>query len=798
MKGLPTIDAADRAPARPVRRGWAALAAVLVLTATGVLAAQSVRPPAAVSADAPAAEFSAGRAFAHVRTIAAEPHVAGSAANDAVRAHLLTTLRGLGLSPEVQDTVTTQGARLSSSAGGIGMARVRNVVALWPGTASTGRVFLVAHYDSAQTGPGANDDGAGTAAILEAARALTSGPRLRNDVVFVLTDAEEACLCGAQAFVEQHPLARGGGVVLNLEARGSAGPAIMFETTAANAALVGVFANAPDPVGTSFAVEVYRRLPNNTDFTAFRAPGFTGLNSAYIDGAAVYHTPVDTPAAMDTDSLQHHGANVLALARDLGDRDLPRLRAAGDATYFPVPGALVHYPSSWTWPLAAAAVLAVLVLAWLVRRRGMATAPRLLGAAGLALVPILAVPALAQLLWIAIEFIRPGYAEMPIDPYRPGWYRLAILALTAAVVCAWYALLRRRLGSAALVVAGLAWTAVLGLVLAALAPGGSYLTALPALAGGVAGIAAVLLRGRGRGPLGGWAPALAVTLGAAAGTVVLLPTLLMFFPALGMKLAAAGAVFAVLLAMVLLPVVDLLHPEAGGQRGLDALRARRRGILPALAATVALLACTTAGLAADRFDPAHPAPTHLMYALDADTNQARWLSESRTPSAWTARYVGGDPAPVADTLPAFGTKGLLSGPAQPAARPAPALTKTADTAAGDRRTVTFTLAPRRPVRLVTLHVGAQARVLSATVAGRPVRAGRSDGAWGFGFVFHAPPQSGIEVTLTVPVGAPLRLRAMDASDGLAALPGFQPRPADVGVVGSHSSEMLAVAKTYAF
>ncbi len=43
---------------------------------------------------------------------------------------------------------------------------------------------------------------------------------------------------------------------------------------------------------------------------------------------------------------------------------------------------------------------------------------------------------------------------------------------------------------------------------------------------------------------------------------------------------------------------------------------------------------------------------------------------------------------------------------------------------------------------------------------------------------------------------PLRLRVMDASDGLSALPGFFPRPADVGIVGSHSSEMLAVARTY--
>src|SRR6185295_7729670 len=88
------------------------------------------------------------------------------------------------------------------------MARVANVIATIPGTNSTGRVILMAHYDSAQVSYGANDDGAGVAALLETARALKQGPAPRNDIVFVFTDAEEACLCGAEAFVNQHRIAR--------------------------------------------------------------------------------------------------------------------------------------------------------------------------------------------------------------------------------------------------------------------------------------------------------------------------------------------------------------------------------------------------------------------------------------------------------------------------------------------------------------------------------------------------------------------------------------------------------------
>ena len=50
----------------------------------------SVQPPAARDATRRPREFSAERAFEQVETIAAEPHAAGSAANDRVREHLVT------------------------------------------------------------------------------------------------------------------------------------------------------------------------------------------------------------------------------------------------------------------------------------------------------------------------------------------------------------------------------------------------------------------------------------------------------------------------------------------------------------------------------------------------------------------------------------------------------------------------------------------------------------------------------------------------------------------------------------
>lgn len=788
--GAPPIRPADRALARPRRRLAAAVAALAALAAVGAGTLLDLRTPEPRPADAPPGEFSATRAYEHVEVVAARTHVAGSPANDQVRAHVEGVLRGLGLETEVQDTVAPEAGQLSGAAGGATLARVRNVVARLPGTDPTGKVFLVSHYDSVQSGPGGNDDAAGTSTILEVARALAAGPRPRNDIVFVLTDAEEACLCGAAAFASSHPLAADGGVVLNLEARGSTGPVIMFETSRDNAALVDAFGRAaPHPVGTSFAVEIYRALPNDTDFTAFLDEDFVGLNSAYIDGGAIYHTPLDTPAAMDRASLQHHGDNALGLAREFGRVDLTALDAGHDATYFPVPGGLVRYPGWLVLPLALLALAAVTALGWLALRRGRTTGGRLAAGFGLALLPLVLAPLGAQLLWAAITALRPGYAEL-LDPYRPTWYRLAVVALAAAVLFTWYALTRRRVGPAALAVGGLGWLAVLGVLLAVLVPGGAYLVTLPALAGALAGLVALSVR------IDGPWPVVAATLAAAVAVVVLLPTVVLLFPALGMAMGGVAALVAVLLGLAALPVVDLLHPQAGGQRAMAALRARRLGALPAGAAALAMAVFAGVGLAVDRFDAAHPAPTHLMYALDAGTGQARWLSHEEDPQPWTDGYVDGV-TEVAD-FPGLGDAELRAGPAQAANLPAPKLEVLADTTAGAERTLRLRLVPQRQVRLTTLHVdAATATVLRAEVAGRAVPVEAREGRWGFGLVFHAPPPEGIEVTLTVtPKAGQVALRAMDASDGLDALPGFRPRPPGVRVVGSHSSEMLAVARTY--
>src|SRR5439155_19212893 len=77
----------------------------------------------------------------------------------------------------------------------------RNVVARKPG-ASGKTVVVGGHYDSVPTGPGANDNGSGTAVTLEVARVM-AGRDYPHTLEFVAFDAEELGLLGSEYYVGQ-------------------------------------------------------------------------------------------------------------------------------------------------------------------------------------------------------------------------------------------------------------------------------------------------------------------------------------------------------------------------------------------------------------------------------------------------------------------------------------------------------------------------------------------------------------------------------------------------------------------
>ncbi len=377
----PSSTTRPRGAASPEVRPVMGFAMLAFLAAFAFAGMYGLYPPKAAPVTAPAAEFSAERAMEHVRAISQKPHPIGSPANAVVRDYIMAQLRAMGLRPEVQKA-TVVSARWAPS---FAAATVQNIAARLAGTDSSrgqtghGRpgygqaVMLVAHYDSVPSGPGASDDGTAVATLLETLRALKAGPSLKHDAVLLFTDGEEAGLLGAKAFVDEHPWAKDVGLVLNFEARGTGGAAFMFETSPDNGWLIREFAKAaPHPQANSLTYDVYKLLPNDTDFSMFKQAGMQGFNFAFLDGSARYHTALDNARNTDHRSLQHQGSYALSLSRRFGNLERLDVPPKPDIVYFSVLGtALVQYPRTWVMPLAvlAAAIFVGVVVLGFRRKR---------------------------------------------------------------------------------------------------------------------------------------------------------------------------------------------------------------------------------------------------------------------------------------------------------------------------------------------------------------------------------------------------------------------------------------------
>jgi hypothetical protein len=774
----------------------AAIGALVVLTTLVALAKAAERPPSPVPASAPTPQFSAERAWEHLGRIAiGEPTPIGSSGGDEVCDYLVTELTALGLDVEVQEGVGARTFGEDSVAG-----RVENVVATIPGSDSTGRVFLAAHYDTTFGAPGAADDKASVAAILETARALRSGEKPRNDVVFLLTDGEEPGMLGAESFVEQHSYGDEGGVVLNWEATGNSGPSVMFETSEGNAALVEEFAaSAPHPVGEAAMVEGYELSSQNTDFTVFKGAGFDGLNFAFIEGGAYYHNPRDTVANFDPASMQHHGANMLALARAFGERDLATLDSDTDATYFTLFGVVIGYPAWLMWPLAGFAVVVLAALSFVARRRALVTVPRLVGGTAAALIPLVLAPVAAIGLWEVLLLLRPSYAGMR-DPYQPELYRWALAALTATLVVGWYALLRRRIGAAAMVIGALVWPASLGVAMALLAPGLSYYGSISTAGAACGGLIALMIDER----RAAWRVG-ALTAGAAPGVVILIVGATGTLAVMGIPMGAVGVFFFALAGLLVLPLVDLAMPQDPTEAP-ELARGRRTFrqwaiLLPIAIVIVAGL--TGAGLAVDRFAPNRPAPAHLMYVLDADSGAAHWASVDGAPHEWTAQHLADRGAEAMEIPLPYGTEPKWSGPAEAVGLPAPKLAVLDSRTDGKVAVLEIRLSSSRDADVLALHADRPVRNVTIAADRHPPVKSRPSytedaGAeeWPYELRFYDPPSEGVRVTLRLDGGQPLRVGLSDYTVGLEGIPGFTEPPPDVDRSTSHSSDLVVVGRTH--
>ncbi len=310
------IEPAWQLSSTPIVLVWIALMIWCALSLTSKWAYQPPRPrPKSVGNHV----FSAERAERFLQEIVGDgiPHPAGSTQNTIVGDRIKRRLESFGYEVQEQMAVRKPGVRRTND--DPTTVPLRNLLTIKKGNNNLGSVMLVAHYDSVPYGPGACDDGVAVAALLEVARMATTELRVGREVIFLFTDGEEYNLLGARAFVEENEISARVEFVVNFEARGTSGPSLMFQTSADSSQIVSLFSKSVRrPVTSSLFEEVYKRLPNDSDFTIFRdQANMRGLNFAFIGDAQNYHTDNDNFENASRSSLQHHGENAWGLLQNL-------------------------------------------------------------------------------------------------------------------------------------------------------------------------------------------------------------------------------------------------------------------------------------------------------------------------------------------------------------------------------------------------------------------------------------------------------------------------------------------------
>ncbi|KAJ8716926.1 hypothetical protein PYW08_005325 [Mythimna loreyi] len=365
----------------PLAVGWllAGLAGSAALLAAVASIDQAL--PAPLGRDAPPTRFQALVAHEHlVNLTSIGPRVAGSYENEVLAVGMLVAaIKHIAAhaSPHNHvelDVHTASGAfELSFMDGMNNVYRgVQSVAARVRGAGGRARgrsaLLLNCHFDTVPDSPGASDDGAGCAVLLDTLRALAAGAPLRHDAVFLFNGAEENILQASHAFITQHKWARDVRAFINIEACGAGGREVLFQAGPHDPWLIEMYAGAvPHPFASSLAQEMFESglIPADTDFRIFRDFGkLSGVDLAWSSNGYVYHTRLDTPERVPPAALQRTGDNVLALAHGLlsGESLESEPDEARQPVFFDVLGLYVVAVRAPAALLLAAATLALVLL----------------------------------------------------------------------------------------------------------------------------------------------------------------------------------------------------------------------------------------------------------------------------------------------------------------------------------------------------------------------------------------------------------------------------------------------------
>ncbi|XP_015019250.2 endoplasmic reticulum metallopeptidase 1 isoform X1 [Drosophila mojavensis] len=337
-------------------------------------------PTALTNEDVNKNEFIAELAYENLYTLSnIGTKLTGSKENEIIAVNFI--LNELNkIEENLQDDFFDMEIDLSQAAGVFPYATMLNVyqgvqniaVKLAPKNSTSQTYLLVnSHFDSKPFTPSAGDAGFMIVTMLEVLRVIASTKQpIEHPIVFLFNGAEEGMMQASHGFATQHKWAPYCKAVINLDAAGSGGREILFQSGPNNPWLVDYYKKyAKHPFATTMAEEIFQAgiIPSDTDFRHFNLYGkIPGLDLAQCFNGYVYHTKYDLIDVIPRESLQNTGDNVLSLVRglanatELSDKSAPVM---GHAVFFDFLGLyFIHYSETTGIILNLAIAIATLIL----------------------------------------------------------------------------------------------------------------------------------------------------------------------------------------------------------------------------------------------------------------------------------------------------------------------------------------------------------------------------------------------------------------------------------------------------
>jgi hypothetical protein len=547
-------------------------------------------------------------------------------------------------------------------------------------------------------------------------------------------------------------------MMVNLEARGSSGPGLMFETSNDNGALIREFARAvPYPMATSLMAAIYKLLPNNTDFTPLKAAGLTGLNFAFLETYQSYHTRSDTIENLDPRSVQHLGANVLGVIRHFGNLALPQTKEP-DLVYFNWFGSqLLVYPVWFAWIVALLAPILFIFGCVRSARRHELSLGRTIAGVGSFFLQFLIIIGGSFAAFAAARFIAGEFLEG--DTVSNRLLFAGVVGIAFGLGIAGQRLLGSKLGPANLAAGQLLAASLLTLILCWFLVGGTYVLQWPL----VAGMAGMLLGLR----FTGHARSVCHFAFLVPALLILVPLAYMFFVSLFLSYLGLAAV--AFLLTTLLAIAPPVFDRFAGRTWL------------LLIAIFLVSACFIGGgIRLSHWSSEHPHPDTLIYSVNADESKAKWVSYDAAPDAWTDHVLG--PTARKQSEPAY-TAGLerpvLTSDATMMPVTPPLVSITQNSVVDGEQTIRLQITSTRDARSLVVRLPSDLKVTAAGWNGNVESIGdNSSTKVPWTFRFYNAPAEGVSLEFRFRAQNPIRVWVADATPGLPSIAPLSARPDD--------------------